>query len=358
MRILLVAGSMPPSRCGVGSYTADLARELSRTPGHEVAVLTGTGGDASEGYALLHPRRGWSLAGGWSILRQIRGWRPDVAHFQYPTQGYGPHPLPWILPALLWLMGIRIVISWHEYQRRLHLIDLPNALLPGGLVAVRPAFLEQMPALFRRLIRKKAFRMIPNAASIPGVSLSQERRAEVRGRFGSNGRRLLVYFGFIYEHKGVEDLFAIADPETDTLVLLAELQDGDEHHRAIRRLASSPQWEGRCFVTGFLPAAEVAEVLAAADAVVLPFRGGGGTWNTSLAAAVAQGTFVVTTATGRQGYDPAHNVYFTMPGDLEAMRAALREHAARRLPANDEARRADWQAIVDGHLGLYQDVLS
>ena len=358
MRILLAAGSLPPSRCGVGTYTADLARELARVAGIEVAVLTATGGDAGEGYALLHPRRGWALRGALSILREIRRWRPDVAHFQYPAQGYGPHPLPWVLPTLLRLCGIRVAVTWHEYQRRLHLIDLPNALLPGGLVAVRPNFLEQMPRFFRRLVRRKKFRFIPNAASIPGVVLTQERRSALRRRFAAEGARLVAYFGFVYEHKGVENLFALCDPTTDVLVLVAELRDDDDYHRRISQRAESERWAGRCFVTGFLPAGEVAEVLAAADAVVLPVRHGGGMWNTSLGAAAAQGTFVLTTAADRHGYDAARNVFFAVPGDVDEMRAALGAHAGHRIPASDAARQAEWRAIVESHIGLYEELLS
>ena len=358
MRILLAAGSLPPSRCGVGTYTADLARELARVPGMNVGVLTAEGGDERDGYELLRPKYGWSLRGAFAVLAQIRRWRPDVAHFQYPAQGYGPHPLPWILPTLLRLCGVRIVVTWHEYQRRLHLIDLPNALLPGGLVAVRPIFLEQMPAHFRRLVRKKKFRWIPNAGSIPGVELTASRRAELRNRFGADGAKLLAYFGFVYEHKGVEDLFAVADPATDVIVLIAELKKDDPYHRRIAELASSPRWRDRCFVTEFLPANEVAEVLAAADAVVLPFRQGGGMWNTSLAAATAQGTLVVTTATDEHGYDGARNVYHARPGDLDELRGAIREHAGKRVAASDELRRQEWRAIVVVHRGLYEEVLS
>ncbi|HEV7239986.1 MAG TPA: glycosyltransferase [Thermoanaerobaculia bacterium] len=358
MRVLLAVGSLPPDRCGVGTYTADLARELAQAPDFSVAVLSAAEGDERDGFEVLRPRRGWALRGAWSILTQVRRWRPDVAHFQYPAHGYGPHPLPWILPTFLRLMGIRIAITWHEYQHRLHLIDLPNTLLPGGLVAVRPSFLEQMPPLFRRLVRRKKFRMIANAASIPALELSSAHRAEVRRRFGPEDARLLAYFGFVYDHKGVEDLFAIADPTTDVLILVAELRDDDEYHRRISQLASSSAWAGRCFVTGFLPADEVAEVLAAADAVVLPFRMGGGMWNTSLAAAAAQGTFVLTTSTDGPGYDPERNVQYTVPGDLEEMRRALRNHSGKRVPANDELRRAEWRRIVEDHASLYQELLA
>lgn len=358
MRILLAAGSLPPHRCGVGTYTGDLARGLAAVPGVSVAVLTAAGGEEDAGYELLYPRHGWSLRGALQIVRQIRRWRPDVAHFQYPAHGYGPHPLPWLLPWMARLMGIRIAISWHEYHRRLHLIDLPNALVPGGLVVARPRFLERLSPLYRRLIRHKKFRQIAVASSIPGVELTPEKRAALRRSFAAETARMIAYFGFVYDHKGVEDLFTIADPATDVLVLVAELHDDDEYQRHIAALVSSPRWSGRAFVTGYLPPVEVAEVLAAADAAVFPFRHGCGPWNTSLPAAAAQGTFVVTTSTERRGYDPEQHIHYAAPGDLDGIRQALRERAGQRVPAKDAFRRAEWKRIVDAHLDLYRELVA
>jgi hypothetical protein len=42
MRILLISGSLPPMRCGVGDYTASLATALGRCDDTAVAVLTDT----------------------------------------------------------------------------------------------------------------------------------------------------------------------------------------------------------------------------------------------------------------------------------------------------------------------------
>ena len=71
-------------------------------------------------------------------------------------------------------------------------------------------------------------------------------------------------------------------------------------------------------------------MLAAADAVVLPFRSGGGSWNSSIKAAAVQGTFVLTTSTERHGLDPDGNVYYARPSDAKDLMEALRRHLGRR----------------------------
>ena len=48
MKVLLVTGSFPPMKCGVGDYTACLAEALARKPNIEVAVLTSQGAEGLE----------------------------------------------------------------------------------------------------------------------------------------------------------------------------------------------------------------------------------------------------------------------------------------------------------------------
>ena len=89
--------------------------------------------------------------------------------------------------------------------------------------------------------------------------------------------------------------------------------------------------------TGYLPTAKVARILAAADAVVLPFLHGSGEWNTSVSAAQIQGTSVLTTSKDKSGYDRASNTYFASPQDIDGMRNALKKHLGTRIAPNDLA---------------------
>ena len=346
-------------KCGVGDYTAGLAKALGRCKDTSVAVLTdvaATPVPSDFEFEVLPVAEGWRMADLARIERAVRLWNPDIIHIQYPTQGYGKRRLPWLLPTFFRLANIPVVQTWHEHFYELKR-NIPNAALSGGLIAVRPDYKARMPAWYRWLIRRKHFEFIPNASAIPRVRLSDTERLDVKSHFASTQAHLIIYFGFVFSPKRVELLFDIADPEQDHLILVCDLNPEDEYHRELLDRMSHEPWAGKVTVTGFLPVEEVGRLLAAADAVVLPFRDGGGEWNTSIHAVVIQGTFLLTTSREQHGYDPSANIYFAHPDDVADMRNALRIFMATRINVRDEKQTSDWDAIADAHKCLYESVV-
>src|SRR5262249_43325775 len=153
--------------------------------------------------------------------------------------------------------------------------------------------------------------------------LAERERAGLHEELAGGQERVVSYFGFAYPHKGLETLFEVADPARDRLVLACDLSESDPYHHAILAKCDEARWRGRVTIAGFLPADRLADVLCASDAVVLPFTGGGGEWNTSLHAVAMQGVFLVTTSTSTLAYDAERNIQYCAPGDVEGMRAAL-----------------------------------
>lgn len=358
-RILFVTGRTPPLQCGVGDYTAHLARTLARR-GVTVGVLTGVGSGPIEGVDVQAVMPGWSWRERGRLNEAVANWHPDLIHFQYPGQGYEPNRLPWLMAPLAALRGRHVAQTWHEHYRQRTWIDLkgsllnlPNALTPGPIVAVRPGYREQLAPWYRWLMRDRRLHHVPNAATIPAQFLEPAEREALRARVGAAGRRLIAYFGFAISGKGVERLFEICDPVTDHLLLLCALSPDDPYQAKVLVRAESPPWVNRVTVTGFLPADEVGRALAAADAIVLPFRGGGGPWNTTLQAARLQTTFVLTTARPASGYDAGDHLFWADPDDLEAMRRALQDYAGIRVAAPRQGL-ATWDAVADAHLALYR----
>lgn len=348
-------------KCGIGDYTAHLATALAALPDTGVAVLTSRAAaehPCDVPYGVLPVVTGWRASDLRAILRAARSWHPDVVHMQFPATGYGRRYLPWVVPTVLTAVGLPVVQTWHEYYPAgSGWRNLLNAAIPGGLVVVRPNYLEQMPPWYRRLVARKHFRLIPNAAALPKVSVTPDDRARIRAALGANARRLVVYFGFVYPAKGVETLFDIADPDRDQLAIVADLDPGDGYHAMVLARLHAPPWDGRPRVTGFLPEADAAAILASADAVVLPFAAGGGFWNTSVHAAAKQGAFVVTTSQERRGYDDREHVYYAAPGHLHAMREALRTAPAPRQVDGPDTREDEWRAIAVAHRELYEAVI-
>ena len=356
---MIVSGSVPPEPCGVGDHAARLARELSVREGVEVAVLTSAWIDAPErqGAAKIFPVvRDNTFASLRDALHKMREWQPDVVHFEYPTQGYRR----WgraltFMPAAAWLQGHKVVFTWHEPMRIRH-HTIMHVLLPGGLALVRPNYKELMGAWFRLLPILKEIRYVTNGSTLPVSSLSKEERAQLRRDLAGEQRRLVLYFGFAYAHKGVDQVFEIADPARDRLILCFRMDEGDIYQREIARLASSGAWAGNARLMGFIADRKMADLLAVADAVILPFRGGSGPWNTSALAVRDQGTLLVTTSREKVGYVAQENTYYALPGDVASMRAGLSAHiGSRRAPGrdNDEV----WRHLTDAHIDLYGTVL-
>ncbi|OGT17752.1 MAG: hypothetical protein A3J49_18435 [Gallionellales bacterium RIFCSPHIGHO2_02_FULL_57_16] len=359
MRVMLVSGSYPPMRCGVGDYTARLASALAELAGTEVAVLTDRRAHVSRCHGqltILPEVATWNLRGWREALAAVRAWKPDVVHIQFPTQGYGSGWLPWLLPLLLKLQGVPIVQTWHEFMPMKSSRDW--ALIAGRdrVIVVRPNYREMMPIVYRWFVGSRRIRVIPNASSIPQVDLREPARRAVRSRFVADSKRLVAYFGFAYPHKGVEQLFDILDPQKHHLVLMCDLHADDPYHQQLLALSASAAWAGSVTLTGFLPEEEAGMILASADAVVLPFRHGGGIWNSSLHGAAIQGTFVLTTSTDRYGYVEAENVYYARPDDIPDMRRAVLDHASRRRRADHNYRFATWAKIAEEHMRVYRDL--
>lgn len=364
MRVLIVTGSYPPMRCGIGDYSQGLAYALAMTTQNQVGIVTSIAA-AGEGKAdsieIFPVIEKWSITEVIKVIKIIWHWSPDIVHIQYPTQGYGNGYLPWVLPMVSFLMGKQVVQTWHEgYSRRYALWLLLKSVVPGGLVFVRPNFKEEnLHAMLRWAIWGKAPIFIPNASSIPRAELCEYEKIEIKKQYLQKQKRLIVFFGFVYPAKGVELLFEIADPASDQIVIAGEISEDDVYPHGIKCLASSGTWQGKTTITGFLPAAEIAALLAVADAVILPFRGrGGGQWNTSIHGAVLNGAFVITTSLTQNGYDKKNNVYYAKVDNVPEMRAALATYAGIRREYHADIDRDEWQKIAGMHSDLYASLLT
>ena len=357
MRILIITGSHPPLKCGVGDYTAKLAETLTATKEVEIAVLTDAAIDRCTGdapYKVIASIRTWTLRDTFRVISSVKKYDPDIVHIQFPTQAYRDNLFPWMIPMILHWTGYTVVQTWHE-QYPCRWEGLINGWVPGGLVVVRPNYKTNKPSWFLKIISNKEFRFIPNASAIPAVKLSAEERRAIRERFDGINRSLIVYFGFVSPIKGIETIFEICNPDRNRIVLICELDPDIPYHRTVLQLMNGSRWRGKCFTTGFLPPIEVARILASADAVMLPFTVGGGPWNTSVHGVCAQGTFLMTTSNETNGYFPAENIYYATPGNTQDMKHALETYVGTRKE-NPTDPSSDWNEIASAHIALYKSL--
>ena len=360
MRVLLVTGSYPPNECGVGDYCKKLAIALSSCTEITVGILTGkvVGRSCHGKISLIEVGPRWTIYQIPKIIEAILKWNPDIVHIQYPTQGYGNKLLPWVIPIIGFLLGKKIVQTWHEIFIPRHFFRfLLIGLVPGGLVIVRPEYEKLLCRSLKWGLRNKEIRFIKNASSIPHAVFKIKEAEALKAWYLKKQKRLITFFGFIYPEKGVELLFDIADPTRDQLVICGAILGAGGYQEKIYEKAASSPWIDKVMITGEVPADEVAKLLAISDAVVLPFKSGAGPWNTSIHAAQLQGTFVLTTSNTISEYDESSNTYYASVGNVAEMKSALNSFSGKKNPKYEDIERT-WGSIAQKHLDLYSGLLS
>jgi glycosyltransferase involved in cell wall biosynthesis len=358
MRVAMVVGSTPEAKCGVASYTQHLVSSMRDMA--EMEVLLVTASTNRERYAVLNSEnseirlRQWSLAGSLFAARAIRHWRPDILHFQWPSRNASGRGF--CLTAMLAKLNCRskIVLTLHEHMPPLMPTIHMVAYMSDVIISVRQSLREGFNAINGWGARSRRFTYIQSASAIPRVEMSSADIKKKRQEMNVPAeKRLCVFFGLFYPQKGVEYLFDICDPIQHFLVLVGDAAArGDGYMAEVIKKTQSPRWNDSCRVLGFLSEFEIAQILRCADAVVLPFRDGGGPWNTSILAARNQGTFVLTTSTTEQGYNVTTNVFSARPGDVDAMRNALQLYAGRRVES-DSGDIHVWKTIAERHFAEY-----
>jgi len=353
MRVLNITGAYPPMHCGVGDYTACLVRELEKITGVTAGVLTSVKAAKSScrPAAFFPVVNGWGFKALPTVIESFRAFKPDIVHLQYPAS-FGRVFMPNFLPLICKSLGIAVVQTWHEHPIYSQII---NALPKDTLVVVEPDYPEAYRQPYRSIIRHKKYVHIPIGANIPRACNSPEQRLNLRDTYGSHDKRLLAYFGFAGDRKGIEQLFSAADPLSDRIVLICDLNPSNSYHASILRFIDSDMWRGKCFVTGYMEDKDAASILEAADAAVFPFIDGSTYRNGSILAARLQGTFVITTHARLRGYYSSEHTYYVAPGDTRAIREALMHYAGKHFDGKPSV--TEWSDIASRHLDLYKYIL-
>lgn len=328
--ITLVTGSFPPDKCGVGDYSAQLLQGFRAV------------GVDAECYA----NRNWRLdqiGNHWRHLRKTRG----LLLMQHPTAGFDKRLAPFLIwPLLFWK---RKVVTLHEFSKK----SLIGKLLCYAffLFSFRVFFTnktERDDALRFAPWLKRRSAVIPIGSNIP---FTARRAPEID----------IAYFGLILPGKGIEEFLDVIERlenrETLRIQLIGQIFKGsetfaDEVFARLTQLGAS--------VTLNASPTEVAEHLATARLVLLPFPDGISSRRGSVLAAMGNGALVVST-TSRGELDIFRER--CLMGDTPEQLAALvtealanpQKFAALASAGQLYARSFDWREIAMQHLALIQN---
>jgi glycosyltransferase involved in cell wall biosynthesis len=360
VRILVFNPSYPPVACGVGDYTRGLATALV-SAGHDVTVVTAAGAtDSAEG-----PPRVLPLLRNWDVGEFVRAWprfalpRPDLVVSCFPavvrtSRSRLLYLLPGVAKAMLGWPRTALVV--HEFirtgdaeRRRLGL-----ALRAADrIVAVTEAEARAIAARYPSVADRTVVRH--NAPNVPVVADDPAQDARLHAGLSAPGRPLIAFFGFIWSAaKGFEELLEALATTNATLVVTGSLDPGNAYHRHVAAVIGRLGLEDRVRWLDFLGADAVGRLLRAADAVVLPFRGGAESGYTSLLAAIVNGAALVTTRGPENPpwLEDGVTALLVDPGDPAALRGAIERlvtdaRLAARVRAGARQLSFGWDGIVD-----------
>ncbi|WP_067829020.1 glycosyltransferase, partial [Actinomadura kijaniata] len=226
----------------------------------------------------------------------VAGFAPDVLHVQFAVPAFGART-----PALVrWLEELArgpvpVVTTMHEVTRDTALLRGPGRALYRRIAERSDRIVVHTRGALDSLtgpVGAPAGRagIVPHFSTPPPRAVSTS--ADLRERFGLDGDRVLLAFGFIHVDKGLDDLVAALallrrrSPATlrgVRLVVAGQVRPRSGpfrlfeardrlHLGRVRRLAARGGVADRLVFTGFVPDGDIAAWFDAAECVVLPYR--------------------------------------------------------------------------------------
>ena len=210
--------------------------------------------------------------------------------------------------------------------------------MPSQIIVVRPNYINLLP-FYKFLALHKTYNFIPNASSLPHVNLSVPQKNLLRKKYILGKNRLIVYFGFIYPHKG------------DQVIIAADFDPQNDYQRNLKNLIKR-KWSNKISLINYMPEIDLAELLSISDAIILPFRDGGDIWNTSIHAAVSSRSFLLTTSINVNGFNEDLNTYYSSISNISEMKDALNKYSGTKnlnktIPDS-------WSKIGKKHIQVYE----
>lgn len=242
MRICFIVGAYPKMKCGVGDYTEKLATELANV-GHEVSVITSKEANAykQDNYNVFNIVENWDFSDKDTILSKLKDINPEVVHIQYPSDKFGKSLFTTVLPKLIKnTIDTKIIETVHEYlyytpKRKLR--NLINFVAADSIVVVEEQYINLIKKFLPIVSKKLKIDYIPISSNIPKSNLDKLGLKNLRASLKITNEKLISYFGFINELKGIEDLLdafnIILKEDNVKLMILSELSQDNHYHRQI-----------------------------------------------------------------------------------------------------------------------------
>jgi glycosyltransferase involved in cell wall biosynthesis len=370
LRIALLS-PFPPLKGGIARFSERLGRALEEE-GCEVIPVTFRrlwprwlmkGRPASEpGVTVLHDTQlslvllnplSWL-----AVARRLRAVRPDVLLFAYWSGALAP-----LCMMIRRVSGLKTVVLLHNFTS--HESIPGESMLKRMLVASSEGFITLSRTVESEL---KAFMPEANALALfhpfyepQGPAPSRQEARQALGL--PEASKVLLFFGYIREYKGVDTLLesmaiVLRKDSSVRLVVAGEfILDSSVFRLHAERLGIAGQVD---IYEGYVPSGQVACVMAAADAVVLPYRSA--TQSGIVSLAFGHGVPVIAFSTGALGDQIEHgrNGWLVRGTGADAFADGIldffreREHLPLSEGIEEACRRNSWSRFASESLAFLE----
>lgn len=365
LKICLIVGAFPNMKCGIGDYTSILADHLQKS-GNEVYIITSKKANCREAlkYKVFNIVENWDFNDKKSIINTLKSIKPDIIHIQYPSDEYGSslfiNLLPRIIKKELREIKFKLVETVHEYLNYTAKGKIRNCInyaYADSIIVVEQQYINKIKSFVTPISKKFNIRYIPISSNIPRSKLDYQEVNKLKIRLDLNENKIISYFGFINELKGIETLIyamkeIIKIDNTIKLVILSGLSKSDSYQNKILKMIDEFDLKNNIIITGFIDSSEdVANYLKISDLSILPFRDGVSERNGSFLAAYNQNIPIITTSHEKCGRSE-DGVWYVKPNDT--MQIVKNIQMILTNEPNIQRNILSWQSIVEQHLEVYK----
>lgn len=374
---IALVGSFPPRRCGIATFTADVANSLTKADPNvccEVVAVLDANDDTPADAIVRHTIRQETEADYIQAARRLNESAVDVVCIQHEFGIYGGPSGQMLIPFMNALQA-PIVTTLHTVLER----PTPDQERVMRAILRRSArvvvMAERGANMLQRIYGADPARIMVTPHGAPDVPYRPAE--ECKQRFGLDGRLVMLTFGLLSPGKGIENVIEampaiIRRNPTALYVILGAThphlvrREGEAYRRKLMQMAADLGVADHIqFVDAYVENALLLEYLAAADVYVTPYLNEAQITSGTLAYAIALGKPIVSTPYWHALEAVTPEIGDLVPfGSVEGFAEKLSElleddelREERAMNAYHAGRRTIWKRSGERYLKAFNDSL-
>ena len=367
--VLIISGSYPKIKCGVGDYTNVLYSYLNNkeiNKNYNFEILT-----SNKAINFYNPKihniiKKWS---GFYIIKTILKFAKnyDIVHFEFPSAEYNSKSFAFyvLLPVLLRFKKIKVVYTFHEYSNNTRiskLVRVPAIRCSNKIITVDMQFYNEINHKFKCQNNLYYIPIGPNVEkSTILISEIKEKRNVILNKY--KVAKIISYFGFIDESKCMyETLLSLGKLKEEgkldsVLLIIGEFNQNKcskEYYNLLVECIEKYNLKENILITGYLESNEVGNYLKISDAALLLYKNGISLRNGSMLAAYQENIPIITSKNSQENDFFKQKNFVLISNGIDSICNAIMNLQEGKFSPCENNTPISWKNIAQEHIKVYE----